>query len=46
MMKLVLLSFVLLCFGVSLRPPAPYCRQTSLPSIIPITVNTTIRYDI
>ncbi len=46
MMKLVLLSLLLICFGVGLRPPAPYCRQSPLPSTIPITVNSTIRYDI
>lgn len=45
-MKIVILSLFLLCLVVSVRPPTPYCRSGHIPQLIPIAVNSTIRFDL
>jgi len=45
-MKIVILSLFLLCLAISVRPPTPYCRSSPLPQLIPVAVNSTIRFDL
>lgn len=45
-MKIVILSLLLLSIVVSVRPPSPYCRSAPLPSLIPVAVNSTVRFDL
>lgn len=46
MMKIVILSLLLISLVVGLRPPGPYCRSSPLPAVVPIAINSTIRYDL
>ena len=46
MMKIVIFSLLLISLVVGLRPPGPYCRSSPLPSLVPIAINSTIRYDL
>jgi hypothetical protein len=47
MNKILLVAIVLIAVScVSVRPPAPVCRPSPLPSIIPVSIGETVRFDL
>ena len=45
-MKVIILSLFLLCCVLAARPATPYCRSAPIPQLIPIDVNSTVRFDL
>lgn len=43
---LVAAILVLINSSLAARPPSPVCRTAPLPSIIPISLNETVRFDL
>lgn len=41
------LTLLLLLAGIScVRPPTPYCKSFPLPSVVPVSIGETVRFDL
>jgi hypothetical protein len=45
-MKILILGLFLLVAVYTVPHPQPYCRTAPFPSLVPITVNSTLRFDL